>query len=106
VQTAQKLIAEEGPLRLFRGVSTMLGASLPAHALYFSVFEAAKRLFGADSSDHTPIASGVSGVVATVCHDMIMTPMDVVKQRLQLGYYSGVMDCFKTVRFFLQSIIY
>ncbi|KAF1332573.1 Mitoferrin-like protein, partial [Globisporangium splendens] len=96
-QTARKLIAEEGPLRLFRGVSTMLSASLPAHAVYFSVFEAMKKTLGADSADHTPIASGAAGVVATVCHDMIMTPMDVIKQRLQLGYYSGVTDCFKTI---------
>ncbi|DAZ94190.1 TPA: hypothetical protein N0F65_000417 [Lagenidium giganteum] len=97
IETGRKLVAEEGPLRLFRGVSTMLGASLPAHAVYFSVFEAAKKLFGADTADHTPIASGAAGVCATVCHDMIMTPMDVVKQRLQLGYYSGVSDCFRTI---------
>uniref|UniRef100_K3X9N6 Mitoferrin n=1 Tax=Globisporangium ultimum (strain ATCC 200006 / CBS 805.95 / DAOM BR144) TaxID=431595 RepID=K3X9N6_GLOUD len=95
--TARKLIAEEGPLRLFRGVSTMLSASLPAHAVYFSVFESMKKTLGADSAEHTPIASGAAGVVATVCHDMIMTPMDVIKQRLQLGYYSGVTDCFKTI---------
>lgn len=97
METGRRLVAEEGPLRLFRGVSTMLGASLPAHAIYFSVFEATKKLFGADSPEHTPIASGTAGVCATMCHDMIMTPMDVVKQRLQLGYYSGVFDCFKTV---------
>lgn len=58
IQTARTLVREEGPFRLFRGVSTMLGASLPAHAVYFSVFEAAKKLLGADSAEHTPIASG------------------------------------------------
>lgn len=97
MQTTRQLIAEEGPRRLFRGVSTMLGASLPAHAVYFSVFEAAKKSLGADTNTLTPMASGLAGVVATVCHDFIMTPMDVVKQRLQLGYYKGVADCFKTV---------
>ncbi|KAF0744564.1 hypothetical protein Ae201684P_019069 [Aphanomyces euteiches] len=96
-QTASKLIAQDGPMRLFRGVSTMLGASLPAHALYFSVFEACKKAFGADSPDHTPIQSGAAGVIATVTHDLVMTPMDVIKQRLQLGYYSGVFDCMKTM---------
>lgn len=58
IQTGRKLIAEEGPLRLFRGVSTMLSASLPAHAVYFSVFEAMKKSLGADSAEHTPVASG------------------------------------------------
>ncbi|OQS00115.1 mitoferrin [Thraustotheca clavata] len=96
-QTAKKLIAEDGPLRLFRGVSTMLGASLPAHALYFSVFEACKKSFGADSAELTPFQSGAAGVIATISHDFIMTPMDVIKQRLQLGYYAGVLHCMKTM---------
>ncbi|KAF0698731.1 Aste57867_10685 [Aphanomyces stellatus] len=96
-QTASKLIAEDGPRRLFRGVSTMLGASLPAHAMYFSVFESCKKTFGADSPEHTPIESGAAGVIATITHDLVMTPMDVVKQRLQLGYYSGVINCIKTM---------
>eukprot|EP00644_Phytophthora_capsici_P010834 jgi/Phyca11/526374/estExt2_fgenesh1_pm.C_PHYCAscaffold_90105 len=84
MQTARKLVAEEGPFRLFRGVSTMLGAT-------------AKKALGADTNTLTPMASGSAGVIATVCHDLIMTPMDLVKQRLQLGYYNGVADCFKTV---------
>ncbi|KDO34327.1 hypothetical protein SPRG_01462 [Saprolegnia parasitica CBS 223.65] len=96
-QTAKRLVAEDGPLRLFRGVSTMLGASLPAHALYFSVFEACKKSFGADAAELTPIESGAAGVIATITHDLIMTPMDVIKQRLQLGYYSGVANCMQTM---------
>lgn len=66
VQTARNLVAEEGPLRLFRGVSTMLSASLPAHAVYFSVFEAMKKTLGADTAEHTPIASGACSLSASV----------------------------------------
>ena len=44
---------------------------------------------------HTPLAAGASGMIATVAHDAIMTPMDVMKQRLQLGYYKGMGDCFR-----------
>lgn len=58
LETLRRLLKEEGPLRLFRGVSTMLGASLPAHALYFSIFEYAKRTFGANRAEPTPFASG------------------------------------------------
>lgn len=41
----------------------------------------------------------VSGVFATVASDAVFTPMDVVKQRLQLsrGLYKGVFDCVRTV---------
>lgn len=89
----------------------MIGSSIPAHAAYFSIFEACKQTFGAAGPEHTPIASGnfwkelywilrigAAGIGATVAHDMIMTPMDVVKQRLQLGYYTGTLNCMKTVR--------
>ena len=40
------------------------------------------------------IASGAAVAVATMAHDVIMTPMDVCKQRLQLGYHrNSVIDC-------------
>jgi solute carrier family 25 (mitochondrial iron transporter), member 28/37 len=79
IATARKLIAEEGPLRLFRGVSTMLSASLPAHAVYFSVFEAAKTGFGADSPDHTPLSSGT---LLCVCSVLIHLPLLFCAQAL------------------------
>lgn len=37
------------------------------------------------------------GAFATFTHDVILTPMDVVKQRLQLGCYRGALDCVATV---------
>lgn len=36
-------------------------------------------------------------MLATTLHDAVLTPMDVVKQRLQLGYYKGVVDCVRTI---------
>ena len=84
-------------MRLWRGVSTMLTGSLPAHAAYFSIYEAGKTQFGADGPDHTPMASALAGAVATTAHDSVMTPLDVVKQRLQLGFHDGVADSFRTI---------
>lgn len=95
--TKQLLNDPKGAFRLWRGVSTMLGACIPAHAAYFSIFEYCKMNFGANGETHTPIAAGLSGALATIAHDMIMTPMDVIKQRLQLGFYSGSFHCLKTV---------
>ena len=113
---AQDLVAREGYFRLWRGVQTMMGACIPAHAAYFSIFEFMKETLGANEGGHRPVQAGLAGAVATVAHDSIMTPMDVCKQRLQLGwadqalyegfaeiialfgsYYKGVIDCFKTV---------
>ncbi|GBG25875.1 Mitoferrin [Hondaea fermentalgiana] len=93
----RKLVQEQGVLRLWRGVSTMFTACVPAHAAYFSIFEQAKMSFGADGEEHTPLAASAAGVLATVAHDSIMTPMDVIKQRLQLGLHSGMIDCASTI---------
>lgn len=84
-RAAMDLVAREGYFRLWRGVQTMMGACIPAHAAYFSIFEMMKERLGANDGGHRPLQAGAAGAVATVAHDSIMTPMDVCKQRLQLG---------------------
>lgn len=71
--------------RLWRGVQTVAVGCVPAHALYFSSYEAVKAMF----ADRPALGSGLAGAAATVCHDLVMTPLDTVKQRLQLGHYGG-----------------
>jgi len=102
VRTALKSILEsDGPAGLYRGIAAMgLGAG-PAHAVYFSVYEFCKKsLSGGNLNNH--LAHAMSGVCATVMSDAVLTPMDMVKQRLQLssgvgGAYRGVWDCVKRV---------
>ncbi|KAM7263886.1 hypothetical protein ACFE04_001569 [Oxalis oulophora] len=88
----------EGASSLYRGIAAMgLGAG-PSHAVYFSVYEACKPIFS--RGDHNNSAAhAVSGVFATVSSDAVITPMDTVKQRLQLknSPYKGVVDCVKKV---------
>lgn len=84
--------------RLWRGVQTMAVGCAPAHALYFSSYEAVKNLFLAQQQSNalekqhhlSPLGSSVAGATATVFHDLIMTPLDTIKQRLQLGHYEGM----------------
>ncbi|XP_054780034.1 uncharacterized mitochondrial carrier C8C9.12c-like isoform X1 [Prosopis cineraria] len=88
----------EGPSGLYRGIAAMgLGAG-PAHAVYFSVYEICKEKFSGGNRNN-PAAHAASGVCATIASDGVMTPMDVVKQRLQLksSPYKGVWDCVKKV---------
>jgi solute carrier family 25 iron transporter 28/37 len=84
--------------RLFRGVQTMVVGCAPAHALYFSSYEIVKQFFtsshGATShqTQHlSTVGSMAAGATATFFHDSIMTPLDTIKQRLQLGHYDGKM---------------
>ena len=80
-ETARQLVKTQGVFRLWRGVGTMFSACIPAHAAYFSVFEASKVAFDADGNGHNPAGAAASGIVSTLFHDSIMTPVDVVKQR-------------------------
>ena len=49
---------------------------------------------GGASSSNDALAAGVAVALATMCHDVIMTPMDCIKQRLQLGHHrNSVVDC-------------
>jgi solute carrier family 25 (mitochondrial iron transporter), member 28/37 len=93
LEAATRLVRREGFLRLWRGVSTMLSACVPAHAAYFSALEAGKERFGVNGREHNVVGAAAAGALATVFHDSIMTPMDVIKQRLQLGYYQGLVHC-------------
>jgi len=75
-----------GILRLWRGVQTMAIGCIPAHALYFSCYEATKHTLHPSGDT---VASAVAGATATISHDIIMAPLDTIKQRLQLGHYDG-----------------
>ncbi|KAJ0244888.1 hypothetical protein HA466_0184120 [Hirschfeldia incana] len=103
-QAFRSIIQKEGPSALYRGIWAMgLGAG-PAHAVYFSFYEVSKKFLsssadGGDSGYSNSAAHAVSGVFATVSSDAVFTPMDMVKQRLQMGEgtYGGVWDCVKRV---------
>ncbi|EYU26693.1 hypothetical protein MIMGU_mgv1a023029mg [Erythranthe guttata] len=93
-QSLGSILKLEGLGGLYRGIAAMgLGAG-PAHAVYFSVYESCKK-----SLPNNPIAHAASGVLATVASDAVITPMDLVKQRLQLkgSPYKGVVDCVRRV---------
>ncbi|EPT25408.1 mitochondrial carrier superfamily protein [Toxoplasma gondii TgCatPRC2] len=51
----------------------------------------------AEGAQLSPIESLICGGIATLTHDVILTPMDVIKQRLQLGCYKSPLDCLRTV---------
>lgn len=97
-QSLGSILKLEGLRGLYRGIAAMgLGAG-PAHAVYFSVYESSKKFLSSENRNNS-VAHAASGVFATVASDAVFTPMDVVKQRLQLkgSPYRGVGDCVKRV---------
>lgn len=97
-QRIKELIKERGFRGLWRGCSTMFVGCVPAHAAYFSVYERVKTLTGADQPGHHPLGAALAGSTASVAHDSILTPMDVCKQRMQLGQHQSVIQCIRHVR--------
>ncbi|XP_029459979.1 mitoferrin-1 isoform X2 [Rhinatrema bivittatum] len=100
-EALKRIIHTEGFWRPLRGINvTMLGAG-PAHAFYFACYEKMKRSLS-DIIRHggnSHIANGVAGSMATLLHDAVMNPAEVVKQRMQIynSPYKSVLDCIKTV---------
>lgn len=93
------ILQKEGLLGLYRGIGAMgLGAG-PAHAVYFSLYEVCKEKFGGNIKGHHPVAHAAAGIIATIGSDAVFTPMDVIKQRLQLtgSPYAGLADCTKRI---------
>jgi solute carrier family 25 (mitochondrial iron transporter), member 28/37 len=109
------ILRREGLRGLYGGVTAVAVGAGPAHALYFAVYEWVKAGLGpggwgggggsgsggsGDSTTppplaHPTLAAAAAGAAATIVSDGVMTPCDVVKQRLQVvgSPYAGVGDC-------------
>ena len=94
---ASKLVKNEGIMRLWRGVTAMFAGCIPAHAMYFSIFEFMKVSLGMNNDTHQPLRAAFAGASASFGHDIFMTPFDVIKQRMQLGYYKNTLHCSQTI---------
>ncbi|XP_061753288.1 mitoferrin-1 isoform X1 [Nerophis ophidion] len=100
-EALKRIIRTEGFFRPLRGLNiTVMGAG-PAHALYFACYERVKRSLSdtIQNGGNSHLANGIAGSVATVLHDAIMNPAEVVKQRMQMykSPYRGLWDCVRTV---------
>uniref|UniRef100_A0A8D9AI62 Mitoferrin-1 n=1 Tax=Cacopsylla melanoneura TaxID=428564 RepID=A0A8D9AI62_9HEMI len=93
------MVAQEGVMRPLRGVNAVILGAAPAHALYFSCYEFLKENFTNKTLINNNVGYGLAGGIATMLHDGIMTPADVVKQRLQMynSPYRSVLETIRTI---------
>eukprot|EP01040_Poterioochromonas_malhamensis_P005812 gene5812-6252_t len=95
---AARMIKNEGVFRLWRGVTATFAGCVPAHAAYFSIYEMMKIALKADNKDqHQPFRAALCGAAAATAHDLFMNPFDVIKQRMQLGYYRSAFHCARVI---------
>lgn len=112
-------IRNDGFPSLYRGLGPALTAAVPAHAAYFSAYEAMKRLLivsppssssssAANSSSAASepksrvgslaVAHAISACSAVSLHDAVTLPFDVVKQHMQVHkHHSSMWGCFQHV---------
>ena len=71
------MVRTEGLLRPFRGVSSVAMGAIPAHALYFTVYDRVKLYLTGGKAAHSKTwAYGLAGVAATLAHDAVMNPAE------------------------------
>ncbi|XP_034043903.1 mitoferrin-2-like [Thalassophryne amazonica] len=97
IDALRQIVRTEGLWRPIRGVNVLAVGAGPAHALYFASYEKLKFSLGdaIQPGANNHFANGVAGCVATLIHDAIMNPAEVVKQRMQMfnSPYRGVLEC-------------
>ena len=93
------IMKENGFWALWRGLPSVAAACIPAHALMFASYEEILQLGGVRSPNPSPervaVVGALAGGLSTILHDSVMVPADVVKQRMQLGHYTGAWDCLR-----------
>jgi len=102
-QALSQVLEAEGVRGLYRGVGAVVLGAIPGHAIHFATYEAVKSRLGgshtgkqnANSEWRQGAADAVAGGCATLMHDGVSTPVDVVKQRMQL--YSHTSTSARTI---------
>lgn len=97
-QAFYRIITQENPRALFRGMGVVASGAGPAHAIYFSCYEFTKK-FLSGGNRSTVLSQGGAGAISSLLHDGFMNPIDVIKQRLQMynSPYRGAINCARTV---------
>lgn len=68
-----------GFFNFYSGMSVLALGSIPAHVALFSIYEVARTKFKIGDDQLHPYLFGLVGVMATLGHDIFITPADVLK---------------------------
>jgi len=80
-----------------KGMPAIASGCIPAHIALFTSYEASKRKLLSTNGSHEPVRAAICGGLSTFFHDVILCPMDLVKQRMQLGAYSSIGETLRHV---------
>jgi len=85
-KTFCNILTKEGWRALYKGFGIVVAFTTPAHALYFVGYEGGKKYLSPSKplDQKGPVVHFTAGFIAEVMGALVWTPMDVVKQRLQV----------------------
>ena len=85
--------------QLWRGVGSVVLGAGPSHAIYFATYEYTKKALADRISGDALIGSySLAGACATTMADAVMTPFDVIKQRMQVSSGSTTSTLLSTTK--------
>jgi hypothetical protein len=86
IDAFKKIAKNEGIKVFYKGFGIVASFTVPAHGLYFLGYEMFKKVVSPDVplSEKGALTNFGAGIFADVLGALIWTPMDVVKQRLQV----------------------
>ncbi|VDK76673.1 unnamed protein product [Litomosoides sigmodontis] len=93
------MVKREGLLRSLKGVNAVVLGTIPAHALYYTVYENSKAYLLNNPRVSGSTSYAISGALATIVHDAVMNPAEVVKQRMQMIFspYGNSIECIRCI---------
>lgn len=83
-QIISKIYVTGGIPNFYSGSAAVATGCIPAHALYFSIYEQSKLFLGCRPDEDISKFAFI-GALSSMFHDLIMTPAEALKQRLQLA---------------------
>jgi hypothetical protein len=86
LDAARTMLLNEGPPSLYRGFAAVMVGVLPANAVYFGSYELSRRLVPRGWGVGADVATGA---IAQLAAGLVYTPIDIIKERLQVQALMG-----------------
>ena len=92
-----KTLRTFGYNNFYQGAGIISLGCVPSHALYFSSYEISKKYFTRKNQIDI-FGNALVGGISVVFHDLIMTPCELIKQRMQLLKSTSALQVIRDVK--------